>query len=99
MKKLFGLLTNSDERSIGYNNIVIQEAGNVQQSDQQVIKYISYPLPVLIYYGVDFSTMILLRQRVSFEKTGNHGAGIIWEGDMLKKRIGDTLPYEYGSLP
>lgn len=89
-------ISNADGKSLGYNNIVIQEAGNIQDATQQFRKYISFPFPIYIYYNVDFSTMILLKQRVNFEKSGIHSEGILWEGDMLKKRIGDTLPYEYG---
>lgn len=83
-------------KSLAYNRIVVQEAGNVQDARRQYLKYLSYPFPIVIYYGVEVSTMILLKQRVYFEKSGFQGSGIIWEGSMLKKRIGDMLPYEYG---
>jgi len=40
--------------------------------------------------------MTLINQRVFFDQNGYQALGIIWEGDMLEKRIGDALPYEYG---
>jgi len=88
-------MTDSSGKSINYNNIVVQEAGNIQNEQRQYLKYISYPFPIQIYYGIKFTTMTLLTQRVYFEKSGFQGLGVLWEGDMLKQRIGDSLPYEY----
>lgn len=89
-------ITNLDGQIINYNNIVIQEAGNIEDKLHQVKKYLSYPFTLIIYYKVEVSALKIQKQRVYFEKNGNHSERIIWEGDMLKKRIGDTLPYEYG---
>lgn len=89
-------IATSNGKSVAYNSLVVQEVGNVQNAGKQYLKFLSYPFPLQIYYGVEVSTMTLLNQRVYFEKSGFHASGIIWEGFMLKKRIGDTLPFEYG---
>lgn len=89
-------ITSSGGNTIGYNTIVVQEAGNIQDAQHQTLKFLSYPFPIEIFNGVEYSIMTLLTQRVYFEKSGYHSPGILWEGDMLKKRIGDALPYEYG---
>ena len=88
-------MSDSMEKIVGYKDIVIQEAGNVQDENRQYMKYISYPLPITIYYDNKASRMTLLNQRVYFNKIGFDLQGIFWEGEMLKKRVGDALPYEY----
>lgn len=80
---------------LNHNNIVIQAIVNIQDSINQFSKYISYPTNLSIHYNSKLSTMRFLNQRVYFDYTGYHSLGIFWEGEMSKKRIGDSLPYEY----
>lgn len=89
-------MTDSNEKSVSYNHIVIQEMGDIQDKERQVMKYLSYPFPITILHEAKASTMTLINQRVYFDETGYHSTGIIWEGEMLKQRIADALPYEYG---
>lgn len=89
-------LTNSVNKIVSYNDIVIQEAGNVQDKHNQYMKYISYPLPItIIYNNFAVSTMTPLNQRVYIDRVGLDVPGVFWEGEMLRKRVGDSLPYEY----
>ncbi len=89
-------ITDPQSKSIVYEQIVAQETGSIEDKENQIAKYISYPLPLYIMHRVYGSKMILVSQRVFFDQRGYHGLGIIWEGYMLEKRIGDALPYEYG---
>ena len=88
-------ITNPEDKSLNYNDIVIQQVGNLQDSLNYYIKYISYPTPITIYYNTKVSKMNLKYERVFFDKTGYDSQGLIWEGEMLTKRIGDSLPLEY----
>ena len=88
-------IKNSEDKDLNYSDIVIQQVGNLQDTLNLYIKYISYPTPMSIYYNAKVSTMHLKYQRVFFDKTGYDSPGIIWEGEMLTKRIGDSLPLEY----
>lgn len=89
------IMRNPENKDIDYRNLVVQEAGNIQDSLNQYKKFISYPFPIAIYYHANLSTITLLKQRIYFDKNGSCMPGIIWEGVMSTKRIGDTLPFEY----
>lgn len=87
---------NSDEKFLHYKDIVRQEDISRPYSPDRDIKHIVYSGDVKIYYNGELTTMIFLKPRVYFNKDGKYdNLAITWEGEMIKKRIGDQLPDVY----
>ncbi len=82
-------------RSLHYHDIVVEQVTGQQDSINQYIKYITYPNNLIIYYKAQASVLTLKKHQVFFDKTGYYAPGLKWGGDILKKRIGDSLPLEY----
>ena len=61
--------------------------------------YITIKICLLPYYNMEeanSSKIVFLKKRVLFDSTGYYdGTGIRWEGQMVRQRISDLLPYEY----
>jgi hypothetical protein len=61
-------------------------------------KFLQYPdkLGICYYTKLPVSTIVFLKQQVYFDSNGYFDpTGISWEGEMVKQRIADWLPYEY----
>jgi hypothetical protein len=88
-------IKNSDDDFLSYKDIVRQEDSHRQDSLNRYIKYIIRSENLRIFYtGV--TTMIFFKPRLYFNKDGQFdNTAVTWEGEMLIKRIGDMLPYEY----
>ena len=87
---------NSDEKSLHYKDIVRQEDIRRSDSPARDIKFVIYSGDLKIYYNGELTTLIFLKHRVYFNKDGKYdNMAITWEGEMLKKRIGDMLPDVY----
>lgn len=87
---------NLDEDFLHYKDIVRQEDIHRTDSLNRYLKYIVYSGNLRIYYNSELSTIIFLKPRVYFNKNGKFdNMAITWEGEMLKKRIGDLLPDVY----
>lgn len=87
---------NSDEKFLHYKDIVRQEDIRRTDSPDRDIQYVIYSGDLKIYYSGELTTMIFLKHRVYFNKDGRYdNMAITWEGEMIKKRIGDMLPDVY----
>jgi hypothetical protein len=97
-------------RSLWENNldqdgfVVTDFSGNRLTSEKLVTqtdslsKYLSYPgkLLVIYYSGLQQGIIELIKDSVNFDEDGFFDPlGILWEGNMAEKRIGDLLPFEY----
>ncbi|MCX6239200.1 MAG: carboxypeptidase-like regulatory domain-containing protein [Bacteroidia bacterium] len=79
---------------LSYMNLVIQE-DTPSEKLSDPLKYLKY-FPILRIYYTKLSTITLLKEKVYFDKDGfSDQLAISWEGEMVMKRIGDMLPYEY----
>jgi hypothetical protein len=59
-------------------------------------KFLKYPESLVIHYAEKWSQLNFKSEYVYFARDGYFDLkGISWEGDLGRKRIGDTLPYEY----
>jgi len=87
---------NSEDKNLSYDDLVIKEVGGIKGSLVSYNYYLKYPLKLRIYYGRNLSNIEFRKSKVYFEKSGYYDySATIWSGEMLTKRIGDTLPYEY----
>jgi hypothetical protein len=60
------------------------------------IKYLSYDVPLDVYYYSTWSRIEFIRDTIPFEETGFYDPhGITWKGRMGDQRAGDWLPYDY----
>ena len=87
-------VVDSTNRKILYNKFVIQTvdiATGVQS------KYLNYKgILFIIYHNWSITNIELKKENVFFDKTGFFDpSGISWEGDLVKQRIADFLPFEY----
>ena len=87
---------NNSNETINYNSFVLNKP-YLQGSDMVIKKVISYPAELIITYNETGgkSYMILLKPEIYFNETGYFDPGLNWRGEMIVKRIGDMLPYEY----
>ena len=87
---------NSEDKNLSYDDFVTKEVGSLKGSLITYNKFIKYPSKLKIYNGKSLSYVEFRKPKVYFEKTGYYDySATIWSGEMLTKRIGDTLPYEY----
>jgi hypothetical protein len=84
------IVRNTSDETLDYKNMV---------SDREISrKYLQYGenLGICYYSEMPTSQIIFLKPRVFFDKNGYFDpTGISWEGEMVKQRIADWLPYEY----
>ena len=74
--------------NLSYKDIVIVDA------DKKFLKY-SENLAIT-YYSKDLTGLELLKEKIFFSNDGYYDSdGILWEGYMANRRVGDWLPYEY----
>jgi hypothetical protein len=86
----------SDNKELSYENLVIKEISDIKGSLITYNKFIMYPTTLSIYYGNGSSKIEFHKPKVYFKSDGYYDYwGISWQGEMVTKRIGDTLPYEY----
>ncbi len=79
-----------------YENIVVQDNLSLIGPLKICTKFLSYKDNLKIYYQSNLTNIIFLNPKVYFDKTGYFdNISISWEGEMIEKRIGDMLPYEY----
>jgi len=84
------MVRNSANQITNYKKIVFQKDSNT--------KYLRCPggLGISYYTKQSTSFIIFLKENVFFDPNGYFEPdGIIWEGEMARKRIADLLPYEY----
>ena len=87
---------NSDEKFLHYKDIVREEDIRQPDSLNRYIKYIIHSGNLRINYNDELTTMIILKPKVVFNKDGHFdNTAVTWEGEMIKKRIGDMLPDVY----
>ena len=74
--------------NLSYKDIVLVDAGK---------KFLKYSENLTIsYYTKNITGLEFLKEKVFFSNDGYYDSdGIIWEGYMANRRIGDWLPYEY----
>ena len=81
-------IKNSADEELKYEDVVIQEDNNR--------KFLKYTENLDIYYLSSWSPISFLKEQVFFEQDGFFDpSGILWRGQMSRKRIADWLPYEY----
>jgi hypothetical protein len=86
---------NSANLFLNYSDIV---QDSLTDSQANHIKFLKYPKDLRILYDTRLTNIVFLKGKVYFDKDGyfdQTGMSIIWEGDMLDKRVGDMLPYTY----
>lgn len=89
-------IKNSENKFVSYEDIVKQDVNNPLNSPENEIKYIFYPGDLTIYYYGSQTTLKLLKPKVYFYRDGKYDStATTWEGEMIKKRIGDMLPDIY----
>lgn len=89
-------IKNSDNKFLSYEDVVKQDVNNPLNSPDNKIKYINYEGDLIIYYYDEVTTLKLLKPRVYFYIDGKYDStATTWEGEMIKKRIGDMLPDVY----
>lgn len=84
------LIKNSKYEILGYNDLV--------RVENDTKKYLTYSDDLKIYYYSTYpnSYITFVKKNVYFDSNGYFDAsGIIWEGQIVRQRIGDLLPYEY----
>jgi len=84
------VVTDFSGNKITYDKIVTQT--------DSLSKYISFPgKQLLIYYtGLQHGIINMIKDSVDFDEDGFFDPiGILWDGKMAEKRIGDLLPFEY----
>ncbi len=82
------LVKNSDGDILHYSDIVTDK--------DSTGKVLQYPGNLYITYLTGQTILVFLMPTVLFGEKGYYdSSGISWEGEMIKKRIGDELPYEY----
>ena len=89
------IVRNSDGKSLKYNDIV--DDSRVDSVNNR-FKFLSYTEKLTIQYNLRSTNIIFIKEYVSFDKNGNFdqtGMSISWEGEMMKKRLGDMLPYTF----
>jgi hypothetical protein len=61
-------------------------------------KFLKYSRDINIFYDTRLTKITFLKEKIYFDKDGYWDQtvpGIIWDGDMMDKRVGDMLPYNY----
>lgn len=87
---------NSENKHLSYDNLVTKEVGNLNGSVITYNTYLKSPSNLGIYYNKTISNIYFHKPKVYFDSTGFYDySGTTWQGEMVTKRIGDTLPYEY----
>ena len=89
------IITNSSDKNLKSQDIVIQEIGSLLDSKDHIKKYLKYPTKLSILYHSNSSEISLLKPKVYFDETGYFDLGINWYGEMVTHRTGDMLPYNY----
>ncbi len=88
-------LKNSSEQDLKSQDVIIQEACNVSDPNSKNKKFLKYPTKLEVLYHLNASEISLLKPKVYFDEMGFVELDISWEGDMVTRRMGDMLPYEY----
>jgi hypothetical protein len=78
----------SNHKFLKYQDLVFK--------DERNRKFLHYYEKIYVYYNERLSEISLQTKQVQFFENGYlDELGIIWQGEMLNKRTGDMLPYEY----
>lgn len=88
-------IKDSENVKLNYNNIVI-ETDSLVNKDRT--KYLKYPGNLFITYFTKSGGSIIafINESIYFDKNGYfYGLGILWDGEMIRQRVADMLPYEY----
>jgi hypothetical protein len=93
-------LNNSAGEKLEYKDIVTEENSLrkfIHPPEKSLRAPIQSPKKLVIYYKMLYiSNADFLSEHVSFDQSGFYeSTGISWEGEMIKQRIADLLPYEY----
>jgi hypothetical protein len=86
---------NSANQNLNYYDIVEDK---LTDSLNNHSKYLKYSKKMGIFYDTRLTKIEFIKEKIYFDKDGYWDQivpGIIWEGDMMDKRIGDMLPYTY----
>jgi hypothetical protein len=86
---------NLADKEINCRDIVIHEANNLLDTTMSMKKYLQHPDGLKILYYSNSSKIVFSKANVYFDETGYCDLGINWEGEMIIRRTGDMLPYEY----
>lgn len=89
------VVNNSSDKEISQQDIVSQESIIVSDTQNSIRKYIRYPTKLKIFYHSGSSAIVFSKPKVFFDETGYFDLGLNWEGDMVERRTGDMLPYDY----
>jgi len=82
---------NPDGDQLSYKDIVVQSPMKTS--------FLKYPESLVIHFAEKWSKINFNSEFIFFERDGYFDPSDIgWEGEMCRKRIGDSLPYEY-TLP
>lgn len=88
------VVTSAVGENIGYTKLVAQEIILGPDSVNRFKKYLVYHPGLTISYDGS-SKADFLKPKVYFNKSGYFDGGLLWSGEMISKRVGDMLPYEY----
>jgi len=81
---------------LSYTNLVIEEDTHSEKLSDP-LKYLRY-FPILRINYTKLSMITLHEEKVYFDKDGySDQLAISWEDEMVTKRIGDILPFEYST--
>jgi hypothetical protein len=86
---------NSANQNLSYYDIV---EDRLTDSLNNHLKFLKYSKNMSILYDTRLTKIEFHKVKIFFDKDGYWDQsipGIIWEGDMLDKRVGDMLPYTY----
>lgn len=89
------IVKNSSDNVLSQQDFVSQESMIVSNTQNSIKKYIRYLTKLKILYHSGTSEIVFSKPKVFFDETGYFDLGLNWEGDMVVKRVGDMLPYDY----
>jgi len=86
---------NLADKEINYQDIVVQEVSKKPNPTISIKKYLQHPDELKILYYSNSSEIVFSKSKVYFDETGYCDLGINWSGEMITRRTGDMLPFEY----
>ncbi len=89
------VVKNSEGEELKYEDMVIHKDTYLKDAIYRYKRFFTSPIKLNIYYTDLSSIVIFFKKEVFFNEIGYFAEGIEWGGEMIKKRTGDLLPYEY----
>ncbi len=89
------IIKTSEGEDLKYADIVILKDSYLKDAIYRYKRFFTSSTNLNIYHTGSISTVIFHKPEVYFNEVGYFGEGLEWDGEMVKKRTGDLLPYEY----